>query len=70
MLDMFAMPGSRGCTGDVNGGGCAAPPVLFRNAVPAPRPWEQRGNRGIDGSPLPELEDSIPCLENGSSSKQ
>ena len=36
MADMFAMPSSRnGCAG-------GSIPLLFRNALPAPRPWEQK----------------------------
>ncbi|KAK9916423.1 hypothetical protein WJX75_002429 [Coccomyxa subellipsoidea] len=62
--DMFAMPGSRGCTGDVSNGGCAPPPVLFRNAAPAPRPWEQRAPREINQA-LSQLQDGISHLENG-----
>ena len=36
MADMFAMPSARnGCNG-------ASVPLLFRAALPAPRPWEER----------------------------
>lgn len=54
MTDMFATPGSRACSsggGSGGGGGCGAPPVLYRNAVPALRPWEQQSHRGNSHAP-------------------
>ena len=42
MADMFAMPSSSAAR---NGNGCSGGggtiPLLFRNALPAPRPWEK-----------------------------
>ncbi|BDA41067.1 probable ruBisCO transcriptional regulator [Coccomyxa sp. Obi] len=68
MSDMFATPGPRACNGSSNGGsngnGCTPSPVLFRNAVPAPRPWEQRVHRSP--SDLPSHHEIIPLLEDES----
>ncbi len=71
MSDMFATPGPRACngssgtsSGSSNGNSCTPPPVLFRNAVPAPRPWEQRAHRTpSDPSSQREI---IPLLEDES----
>jgi hypothetical protein len=44
MADMFAMPSSSAArSGNGNGNGCGGStiPLLFRNALPAPRPWEK-----------------------------
>lgn len=44
MADMFAMPSARnGCNG-------ASVPLLFRAALPAPRPWEERQQHQSPGA--------------------